>query len=445
MQEEEAKMAEMPEGIGAVGSTIGGVGKVAGSALAAPPVTSSSEGLSVHKVPESVAEASEIPGSEPTGSEATGPDAANAILGMAKQGPETGMTQLADLDIDALDTETKQKPTIEDALPLTDEKPDIETTNTNGQSAEVTNIQGAQATEAQDADSVSGTAAEGMDADPRYKALVEEISLRYLRTQDAAWFNSMYSGIASSGYLLDRQGNETNFLPSQNITAGWGEVKTQAKAAFEQQFPDAAKTYSEKDGLQATNDSQLSPASEGSFQESESQDQRIVSDSSQPEKSSSAGETTTQTDPSISDEARDDPLFQQKLGEERAAAQARGEEIDEEKLSQETLAKYNQDKQVEQSQLTPEQQKISQLEQKLNNLVAENTELRNNIAQINEAFTQMKDILTTLVQSMAAKEKDPKEKESLIMLLAKIMAIIVIGSVIEGGKTVAPPLTQPGR
>lgn len=89
---------------------------------------------------------------------------------------------------------------------------------------------------------------------------------------------------------------------------------------------------------------------------------------------------TVQADSGITDEIRSDPLFQQKLEEERAAAQTRGGEIDDQKLSQEALVKYNQDKdsQAEQPQLTSEQQKIQQLEQKINGLVAENTELRNN-------------------------------------------------------------------
>ena len=150
-------------------------------------------------------------------------------------------------------------------------------------------------------------------------------------------------------------------------------------------------------------------------------------------------------DSGISEEIRDDPLFQQKLEEERAAVQKTGELIDEKELSQRALDKFNQDKQTEQSQLTPEQQRIQQLEQKINGLVAENVELKNNIAQINESLGEMKGVLTLLTQTMAEKEQDPKKKESLLVMLAKIAAIIVAGTVIEGGKTAAPPLSSPGR
>ncbi len=152
-----------------------------------------------------------------------------------------------------------------------------------------------------------------------------------------------------------------------------------------------------------------------------------------------------QADSGISEETRNDPDFQQKLEEERAIAQETGEPVGESELSQRALDKFNQDKQVEQSQLTPEQQKINQLEQKLNGLVAENAELKANMAQISAALTEMKDVLDTIVKEMAEKEQDPKKKESLLMLLAKISAIVVLGVAVEGGKTVAPPLSTPGR
>ena len=95
--------------------------------------------------------------------------------------------------------------------------------------------------------------------------------------------------------------------------------------------------------------------------------------------------------------------------------------------------------------MTPEQQRLQQLEEKINNLTAENAELKANIAQINKTLSEMKDILETVTKEMVDKEQDPKKKESLIALLAKIAAIIIIGAVVEGGKTAAPPLSSPGR
>lgn len=94
--------------------------------------------------------------------------------------------------------------------------------------------------------------------------------------------------------------------------------------------------------------------------------------------------------------------------------------------------------QAEQSQLTPEQQQIQQLEEKINNLTTENAELKANMIQINEALTEMKGVLDTIVKAMAEKEQDPKKKESLLTLLAKIAGIIVLSSVVQTGQEINP-------
>ncbi|MCL5114098.1 MAG: hypothetical protein M1372_02975, partial [Patescibacteria group bacterium] len=143
-------------------------------------------------------------------------------------------------------------------------------------------------------------------------------------------------------------------------------------------------------------------------------------------------------DSGIPEEVRNDPRFQEMLDRERSAAQERGEPIDEQKLSQDALTKYNQDKQGEQQQLTPEQQRIQQLEEEINRLTTETAELRANMAQINESLGQMRDVLANLTQAMAEKEQDPKKKENLLMLLAKIAGIVVASSVIQAGQEVSP-------
>lgn len=68
--------------------------------------------------------------------------------------------------------------------------------------------------------------------DPRYQKIVEELSLKFLKSKDTAFFNSNFSGVAPSGYLLDRNGNETPFLPSQNIGVHWPQIEAQAKREF---------------------------------------------------------------------------------------------------------------------------------------------------------------------------------------------------------------------
>jgi len=71
--------------------------------------------------------------------------------------------------------------------------------------------------------------------------------LNYLKTKDAEWFNREFSGeVAPSGYLLDKNGKETNLLSSQNITAGIEEVTAQAQAKFTEMYPEDAQKYQSK-------------------------------------------------------------------------------------------------------------------------------------------------------------------------------------------------------
>jgi len=84
----------------------------------------------------------------------------------------------------------------------------------------------------------------GVESDERYKALYQEASLNYLKTKDAEWFNREFSEeLSPEGYLLDKQGKETNLLPSQNITAGIEEVKAQARSRFAELYPEDAQKY----------------------------------------------------------------------------------------------------------------------------------------------------------------------------------------------------------
>jgi len=144
-------------------------------------------------------------------------------------------------------------------------------------------------------------------------------------------------------------------------------------------------------------------------------------------------QTVTQADSDISDETRNDPLFQQKLEEERTAAGERGEVVDDQELSRRALDRFNQDKQVEQSLQTPEQQRIQQLEERIQALTEQNEQL---LEKINELGKSMQE----LGEWAKGHEQDPKKKESLLVLLAKIAAIVVIGAVVEGGGKVIPSL-----
>lgn len=84
-----------------------------------------------------------------------------------------------------------------------------------------------------------------VENDPQFRQLLQANSLRYLETQDREWFHRDFSGqVAPSGYLLDNNGNETPFLPSQNVgPAGWEDVNRQTREDFARLYPDIAKGY----------------------------------------------------------------------------------------------------------------------------------------------------------------------------------------------------------
>jgi hypothetical protein len=81
-----------------------------------------------------------------------------------------------------------------------------------------------------------------LEGDSRFNKLLEEVALNYLKTKDADYFYENYSGVAPSGYLIDRQGKETNSLPSQNLGGpAFAEVEAQAKSEFATLYPEGAK------------------------------------------------------------------------------------------------------------------------------------------------------------------------------------------------------------
>ncbi|MAZ40998.1 hypothetical protein CL654_02685 [bacterium] len=59
---------------------------------------------------------------------------------------------------------------------------------------------------------------EDVKSHPNFDEILQEKALEYLKNKDSDWFYSRFSGeVSSEGYLLDNDGNETNWLPSQNL------------------------------------------------------------------------------------------------------------------------------------------------------------------------------------------------------------------------------------
>jgi len=96
---------------------------------------------------------------------------------------------------------------------------------------------------------VEGTT--NVEEDARFREMFEEKCLAYLKakteeynkTQGGWFFSEEHSGeLALSGYLLDKRGNETPFLPSQNIGADYEKLKKEAIQEFADRYPeDVAK------------------------------------------------------------------------------------------------------------------------------------------------------------------------------------------------------------
>jgi hypothetical protein len=139
---------------------------------------------------------------------------------------------------------------------------------------------------------------------------------------------------------------------------------------------------------------------------------------------------TVQMEKGLPDEIGNDPLFQKELGKATMNTLKRGEVLDQDKLTKEALAKYQREKDlqeeqgvVEKSQLTSEQQRIQQLE----------TE----ITQLNTSLGEMKAYLGELTKYLADREQDPERKKSLLALLMKIAAVVLVGAGIdEAGKII---------
>jgi hypothetical protein len=133
-------------------------------------------------------------------------------------------------------------------------------------------------------------------------------------------------------------------------------------------------------------------------------------------------------------EIKDDPDYQQKLGEAMTNAQKNGESLDGSKLSQEALAKYLQEKDFK----SETDQGLQEVSDKIGDI------LKNNKEAIETAMVTVpaKDLVLLLQALAEAKEPDPRKKETKLKLLMRILGILAFSIVTEAGKTVVPPTGQ---
>jgi len=66
-----------------------------------------------------------------------------------------------------------------------------------------------------------------------FMRIFQEECLIFLLTADKKWFLERFTGERTrEGYLIDTNGQETNFLPSQNVNAGLDRVSKRALEKF---------------------------------------------------------------------------------------------------------------------------------------------------------------------------------------------------------------------
>ncbi len=101
---------------------------------------------------------------------------------------------------------------------------------------------------------------ETISDDPRYKGLVQDLSLNYLKSSDSEWFNDRFPdpSVDENGYLTDKDGHK--WLPSQNIGGRFAEMEAKARDRFAELYPEDAKAYSTKTGEPVTEIADSDPA-----------------------------------------------------------------------------------------------------------------------------------------------------------------------------------------
>lgn len=393
-------MAEVLSGVGGIAV------KGANSAVkAAAPVASSMEGISTPKIPEASPEQPEISAPEPTGAQATGPEAADQVKDMAKQGPQEGIAKLGNLDVDNLQNISDAYSSVEGFGVKNMEawndvnKPQVQTEaeqgNTSGQSE-------------------TGTSAGSENSIP---------------------VETTVKNSSAAENLTDKGLNQ------QAIDAVTQRVNENKSQGVEPTPEDIIKMYNEELGRAegATTAPVAGNSTEGSTRTLSTQE---TTDTPQqpPHAEANVSETTPQANAKITDNIRNSDEFKQFRNDAQNEASKKGEQIREEDLDKKALEKYNQQRneQQEQSQLTPEQQKVQQLEEKMDILARENADLKTEISDIKATLATLESMLQVLMKMMADKEEDPKRKETLLQLLLKIAGIIALSTVTEVAKEENP-------
>jgi hypothetical protein len=90
--------------------------------------------------------------------------------------------------------------------------------------------------------------ADYLDNDERFKDIIEEASLNYLRSSDTKFFQKNFSGeLTPEGYLKDIHGKDSQLKPSQNIGGGWATVEKMARDEFSERHRADNEIYEQRE------------------------------------------------------------------------------------------------------------------------------------------------------------------------------------------------------
>jgi len=150
----------------------------------------------------------------------------------------------------------------------------------------------------------------------------------------------------------------------------------------------------------------------------------------------------------LPDEVRKDPLFQQKLGEAMTNAQDKGEALDANKLSQEAFANYQRAKDLQAEEAAGPQAEQMTTDESLEDVAQRLSDLlKDNEAKLESAKVTIsaKDLALLLKALAEGKEPNQKKKESMLMLLLKLLGALVLVTATEAGEKIGEETTRQTR
>lgn len=275
-----------------------------------------------------------------------------------------------------------------------------------------------------------GTPAEGMDLDPRHKAIQEELRQKWLQEHPSQDFLTVEGQNYNLGYMDPKQQGPT--------------LKSDTDKLFNERYPDDTKGYEEKEKTRIYKDSSEDPA----ITRVEKDILRATNLDSEVRSANNAAGIDSYGNVWDRVNVREgihawDNFVEQYPDKAKAYSDKGHPEIKRalERRERQTQTEEQQGVSGEESKDSqPNNEEINQrfkgLEQQIKNLTSENAELKTNLTHLTSAMREMLPAMDALLKDAQAKETDSKKKETLAQLILKIAGIMTLSLFLEGGKTV---------